>query len=106
VLVESDAPIVDKKETANTQNRKLFERAWFAIACEKYEGRPYVSRSALLDFLISSNGFKPSHAEAMIKPDGKMIGELLNSDLISPVKNGWIVVDNLWISALELVSDL
>jgi phage/plasmid primase-like uncharacterized protein len=105
VLVESDAPIVDKKETANTQNRKLFERAWFSIACEKYDGHPYVSRSALLNFLISSNGFKVSQAEAMIKPDGKLIGELLNSDLISPLKNGWIVVDNLWISALELVAN-
>jgi phage/plasmid primase-like uncharacterized protein len=105
VIVESDAPIVEKKETANTQNRKLFERAWFSIACEKYDGYPYVSRSALLNFLISSNGFKASQAEAMIKPDGKLIGELLNSGLISPLKNGWIVVDNLWISALELVSE-
>jgi hypothetical protein len=88
------------------RHRKLFERAWFSIACEKYDGRPYVSRSALLNFLISSNGFKASQAEAMIKPDGKLIGELLNSDLISPVKNGWVVVDNLWITALDLVSKL
>jgi putative DNA primase/helicase len=94
-----------KKESEFTVNTKRFERAWLKANCETYDGRPYVSRSALLDFLISNDGFKKNKAESMVKPDGQMIGPLLSANMIQWVQYGWVSVDNLWISSMMMMAN-
>ena len=94
-----------KTDSPATVSRKRFERAWCKAHCETYGGQPYLSRSALLDFLISNDGFKPSKAESMCKPDGQMIGPLLNADMIQAAQHGWVVVDNLWTTSMSILSN-
>ena len=94
-----------KIDSPATVSRKRFERAWCKAHCETYSGQPYLSRSALLDFLISNDGFKPSKAESMCKPDGQMIGPLLNADMIQAAQHGWVVVDNLWTTSMSILSN-
>jgi KaiC/GvpD/RAD55 family RecA-like ATPase len=93
-----------EKESVFAVNKKRFERAWCKSHCETYLGYPYLSRSALLDFLIGNDGFKQSKAESICRPDGEMIGQLLNADMIRAEKHGWIAVDNLWITAMKIIS--
>jgi hypothetical protein len=102
---ESQAPSAPKKDSELTVNTKRFERAWCKSHCETYGGQPYLSRSALLDFLISNDGFKQSKAESMCKPDGQMIGQLLGADMIQAAQHGWIVVDNLWTTSMQILSN-
>ena len=94
-----------KTDSQATVSRKRFERAWCKAHCETYGGQPYLSRSALLDFLISNDGFKPSKAESMCKPDGQMIGPLLNADMIQAAQHGWVVVDNMWTTSMSILSN-
>jgi putative DNA primase/helicase len=101
---EANTTTTPKKESEFTVSTKRFERAWCKSHCETYDGHPYLSRSALLDFLISNDGFKQSKAEAMCKPDGQMIGQLLGADMIQAAQHGWIVVDNLWITSMQILS--
>jgi phage/plasmid primase-like uncharacterized protein/KaiC/GvpD/RAD55 family RecA-like ATPase len=102
---DSNATTTPKKESEFTASTKRFERAWCKSHCETYGGQPYLSRSALLDFLISNDGFKQSKAESMCKPDGQMIGQLLGADMIQAAQHGWIVVDNLWTTSMHILSN-
>jgi hypothetical protein len=102
---EANTTTTPKKESEFTVSTKRFERAWCKSHCETHDGHPYLSRSALLDFLISNDGFKQSKAEAMCKPDGQMIGQLLGADMIQAAQHGWIVVDNLWTTSMQILSN-
>ncbi len=102
---EQAADTASIKDSEFVAARKRFERAWCKSHCETHIGQPYLSRSALLDFLISNDGFKQSKAESMCKPDGQMIGPLLSADMIKTAQHGWIVVDNLWITSLQILSN-
>ena len=108
VAVHDEAPTATEtkptKDSEFVACRKRFERAWCKSHCETYGGQPYLSRSALLDFLIGNDGFKQSKAESMCKPDGQMIGPLISADMIKTAQHGWIVVDNLWITSMQILS--
>ena len=108
VAVHDEAPTATEakptKDSEFVAFRKRFERAWCKSHCETYGGQPYLSRSALLDFLIGNDGFKQSKAESMCKPDGQMIGPLISADMIKAAQHGWIVVDNLWITSMQILS--
>jgi len=106
VVVQTGAPTPAHKKINSelVTSQKRFERAWLKANCETYKGCPYLSRSAMLDFLINNDGFKPTKAEAMCKPDGQTIGILLNSDMIQAAQHGWIVVDNLWTTSMSIIS--
>lgn len=106
VIVQADAQsmhFIKKTEPELATSRKRFERAWIKANCEIYCDSPYLSRSAMIDFLINNDGFKPAKAESMCKPDGSMIGILLNSGMIQAAYHGWIVVDNLWKTSMNIM---
>ena len=103
ILAPSDAPAAERKDSPYAASRKRFERAWFASGCEMRGSAPYVSRSALIAFLINNDGYSDSTAKKASMPDGKIIGELLNSGLISPIEHGWKVVSAEWVTAMLLI---
>lgn len=103
ILKVEDAPAPRPKESPFTENRRRFERAWFHTGSERRNGAPYLSRSGLIDFLVSGQGYKQSAATKAAEPDGKLIGELLNSGAISPFEHGWTVADLAWISVINVM---
>lgn len=105
VVIEAATPVEAKIDSPLTANKKRFERAWFAIECEMIDDLPYISRSAMIDFLISHDGFKERQAENMCKPDGKFIGEMLQAGLIATSRNGWVVTNDLWITSMTMVKN-
>ena len=106
VVVQSEAPQekTAKPDTKLASHRKLFERAWFDSRCEHRNGSPYVSRSAMGQFLTSKMGLTQSSADVYVKPSasGKPIAELLIAEIIEPFEHGWIVSDEVQASAMML----
>lgn len=104
VLVEGQAPEEERKDSKVEDSRKRFERAWFHANAEWRGDYPYLTRSALLDFLISHEGIKESTAKQMVKPavEGKMVGLLTNAEMIQGDGSGWLIIDQNWASSLAI----
>jgi hypothetical protein len=103
VLIEADK-VESIKENPLTRHMKLFEQAWWDSGADILDGKPYLSRSALMDYLINKQEMKETGAEQVCKASakGKMICELLLGEMIKKESHGWVVVDNLQVSALAL----
>lgn len=104
VIVESQAVINTKKESDISRDIKKFTNAWWASNAEEMDGSPYLSRSALLNYLIENDGVKESSAKIYIKPSqqGRLIYNLLNAEIIQAFEHGWIVSDGVTASSMML----
>ena len=104
VIVPADAPAKAEKQSSLEKHRKLFESAWWSSGAEERDGVPYLSRSALIEYLMSHQGMKESSAKVYAKPSqsGKPIHDLLVGELISAYEHGWIVTDDANASAMMM----
>jgi len=93
-----------KKVSTYDKNRKLFENAWWASGSEVINNQPYISRSALVDYLINNVGLESSTANKQMKPSikGGLISDLLIAEHIKPHENGWVVVNENHSTAMIL----
>lgn len=103
VLTPAEAPAERPKvDTKLAGHRKLFERAWWSSGAEDRAGAPYLSRSALIDYLVSEAGYSDASARQVVKPTatGKLIAELLAAEILTADEHGWIVTDPVQASAM------
>jgi hypothetical protein len=65
---------------------------------------PYLSRSALIHYLMTTEGLSESTAKtyAQASKKGRLIYNLLNSQIIEATPNGWFVSDNVIASSMLL----
>jgi KaiC/GvpD/RAD55 family RecA-like ATPase len=92
VLESANKPIkMDKKVSKIEEKRRRFERAWHhSHRSRDDQNRPYVARSALLEFQINELGFTEGTARKELQPStGTMIGMLLDADYIEKHEKGW-----------------
>jgi hypothetical protein len=92
-----------KRPTKHDENVRTFERAWFNSGAEIREDKPYISRSALRELLISdgmSERTAKNKTEAS-RSDG-LIAPMLNAGTIEPFEHGWVVVEGVQASAMML----
>jgi hypothetical protein len=96
VIVQSQ----HQESTPKTDNklathRRTIENAWWASGTPEKSGKPYIERGALLDYLVNKMGVIESTALVYLRPSnhGKLICELLVSQVIEATDGGWIVVD-------------
>ena len=103
VVSLTEAPQKPKKESKVDGLRKQFEAAWWASGAEEHSGLPYVSRSALRAKLVA-DGCTEVTADNKMRPGSsdKLIGSLIIADIISPAKNGWVVINEMHASAMML----
>jgi hypothetical protein len=103
VVVESLAPVRDKKDSKTEGFRKMFENAWFDSGAEVINDQPYLSRSALKEKL-AKDGNAERTIRNMINPSytDKLIGYLMQSGMIQASEHGWIMVNELETNALLL----
>jgi hypothetical protein len=93
----------EKKETKLDNHKKKFERAWWGSGAEIRNGAPYLSRSGFKDFLRSED-----YSEQTIKNqlkasyDSGIIATLINREIIESFEHGWIIIDQVWGSILNL----
>jgi len=94
----------DKKESEIHKDIRKFTNAWWHSGAEEREKKPYVSRSALLDYLISNEGLTESTAKtyAQESKKGRLIYNLLTSQIVTSFQHGWIVSDNTTASTMML----
>lgn len=103
ILALEEAPTERKKESKLDGHRKTWERAWWAGGAETREGSPYVSRSALKD-MLTADGNAERTVRNMVNPSysDKLIGALIQGEIIEPFEHGWIMVDEVNSSAMML----
>lgn len=101
VIVAEEAPPERKKESKLDGHRKTFERAWWAGGAETREGSPYVSRSALKE-MLAGDGNADRTVRNMVNPSygDKLIGALIQAEIIAVFEHGWIVIDPVNASAM------
>jgi hypothetical protein len=100
------APVNEGKKDNNKlgKHRKLFENAWEATGAEERGGKPYLSKSGLIQYLIDNMELSESSAVVYTKPSakGKPISDLLLGNIIVHCEHGWIVVDAVQASSMML----
>lgn len=94
----------DTKESDNQRDIRKFTNAWWNSGAEDRHGQPYLSRSALIDYLISNEGLTESTAKtyAQESKKGRLIYNLLNAEIITASERGWVVSNDVTASAMML----
>lgn len=96
VLVKVDAPPErPKKESKLLSCQKLFDSAWWETGMELYDGKPYISRSALREYLRVKLSLSNSTAAQHVKPSDtdRTVGQLIVAEIISATEHGFVVQD-------------
>ena len=108
VVVEGEAVEEQKKTIDNPieKAKTLFTRAWVKAKAETHGGKPYLTKSALENFL-RSEGFAETTVKDYLKPNKEtgLVGKLVIPGIITAERNGWVVEDKLWSSALLLIRE-
>jgi hypothetical protein len=103
--IETDVPEKKVKgESENSKDIRKFTNAWWASGAENNDGSPFLSRSALIEYLVSSEGLSEATAKtyAQASKQGRLIYNLLNAEIIKAHMYGWIVSDNVIASSMML----
>lgn len=104
VPIQAEAPAAPtKKDSKIDGHRKTWENAWWASGAEVRDDLPYLSRSALKDKL-AQDGNAERTVRNMINPsyNDKLIGALLQSDMIQSTEHGWVMVDEIQASTMMM----
>ena len=104
VLAEAEAPAERKRDSKLEEYRKLFEGAWWSSGAEEQDGKPFLSRSALIDYLQQKLGISEASAATYCKPSatGRLIASLITAEVIEASGHGWIVVCPAHASAMMI----
>jgi phage/plasmid primase-like uncharacterized protein len=102
VVVQAQAPTSGKKDSKIDSHRKTFENAWWSSEAEERNGLPYLSRSAMMDYLVQKLAISEASAKQYMKASvpGKPIADLLTAQIIEAFEHGWSVVDEVQSSAM------
>jgi phage/plasmid primase-like uncharacterized protein len=104
VIIQAQAPTVTKKDSKIDSHRKTFENAWWSSGAEERNGLPYLSRSAMMEYLVQKMNVSESSAKVYIKPSatGKPIADMLVAEIIESFEHGWIVIDDTQASVMMI----
>lgn len=102
VIVQAQPPAGPRKDSKIDSHRKTFENAWWSSGAEERNGLPYLSRSAMVDYLVQKMDVSETSAKQYIKPSapGKPIADMLVAEIIEAFEHGWIVIDDAQASAM------
>jgi len=102
VIIQAQAPTVTKKDSKIDSHRKTFENAWWSSGAEERNGLPYLSRSAMMDYLVQKLAITETSAKQYIKASvpGKPIADLLTAQIIEAFEHGWAVIDEVQSSSM------
>lgn len=93
-----------KKPSKHDEYARMFERAWWASGAEDRDGLPYISRSAMKDFLASAMSYAEKTIRNKLDPsrqDGITL-PMLNAGVIEVFEHGWRVIDPVKSAAMML----
>lgn len=105
VLVSTEGETVAAPRNKGLEkHRRMFENAWWFAGAQIEKNAPYVARADLMRYLIEQLEMKEASAKLYCKPaaKGKVISELILSEMIEPTDGGWIVCDQVQASAMMM----
>jgi hypothetical protein len=86
-------PKKDKPPSKHAKNLILLEEAWRAGGCALgADGRPVISRQAMIDRLLAQE-YSARSASEMVKPSGSLSSALVAAQTIELGDNFWTVCD-------------
>lgn len=102
VIDENPPERKPKEESEIQKDIRKFTNAWWHAGAEERDGVPYLSRSALLEYLMTKEGLRESTAKtyAQESKKGRLIYNLLNAQIIEAHEHGWVVSDDATASSL------
>lgn len=90
----------DKKVSKYADSMRLMERAWWVSGAETRNNSPYISRSVLRDLMVQDGiTERTARNKTDQSRDDSMVSILAKASLIYPYENGWIVLDDVFVSA-------
>jgi hypothetical protein len=95
VIVQTEAPPETRKEAKHKSNFKIFDSAWHWSGKEAKDDKPYLTRSALIDYIMYKNMAKNEDAAKKMCQEGqtnRLIGTLIVSEMVTPHEHGWVVI--------------
>jgi putative DNA primase/helicase len=95
VITQTEAPPETRKEAKHTSNLKIFKSAWEKSGREVREDKPYLSKSALKDYLMEQKIATTEQSAIKMVQEGqtnRLIGTLIVSEIITPHEHGWRVI--------------
>lgn len=106
VAVPDEDGAISKKKIIKSRADKFYNElvdAWFFSNCETLNNDPYITRSGL-KFYFEKQGKSNRTIENKLNSsrENDFIYTLLNEDKISVIKDGWIIIDDLWVSDMML----
>jgi phage/plasmid primase-like uncharacterized protein len=92
-----DAPIkATAADNKLQEHRKMFENAWFDSGAEDIKGEPFVSRSAMKEYLDKQGISKPTIQKMLSASEqSRFIGKLITSNILRSTEHGWAVQDKM-----------
>lgn len=90
-------------ENKKSDPHRIFSDAWYCSGKEIMDGKPFVTRSALLEYLISILGMSETTAKQRLAPSEKRFMGAI-ADGLEVVKNppGYAVIDPAWATQMML----
>jgi putative DNA primase/helicase len=95
VLTQTEAPPETRKEAKHKSNFKIFDSAWHWSGKEVRDDKPYLSRSALIDYIMKEGLAKNEEAAKKMCQESqinRLIGTLVVSEMVSKNEHGWVVI--------------
>ena len=95
VICQTDAPPETRKEAKHTRDLKIFKSAWEKSGREVREDQPYLTKSALKDYLLEKKIATTEQSAIKMVQEGqtnRLIGTLIVSEIITPHEHGWVVI--------------
>lgn len=85
---------------------KTITEAWHSTGEDRLDGAPYITRSALKDFIINNKGKTEGTATKYLQASNKrdLIGLLIDADIVKEAENGFVIVDQSLINQINLGS--
>jgi hypothetical protein len=103
--IENDVPEQKQKgESEYSKDIRKFTNAWWHAQAEEFNGSPFLSKSALIHYLMTNEGLSESTAKtyAQASKKGRLIYNLLTAQIIEATPTGWFVSDNVTASSMML----
>lgn len=105
-VLDEHTPVKPKKPTKLEGFRKMFENAWWSAGAEVINGAPFLSRSALREYLAQQD-LKPQSIRNMLNASDtdKLIGLLTMSNVIEADGHGWKVKEKMHAQSLIMMRE-
>lgn len=106
IITECDGEDEEGPSRKVAKHTKTFTDAWRSTGEDRIDGAPYITRSALKDFIENDLGKTEGTAKKYVTPTNKrdFIGVLIEADIVKEAENGFVIVDQNLLNQINLGS--